>query len=286
MILRPKLLFKNSDFFKALKLRHDLGNQTAILITGNTNSGKTVLATLLYYINEIGLFNREIDIKDEQMYFSILSFAKNISQLYDKQILYDEAGTELDIADWNGIFPKMMKYILQTQRTHTNTYYILLPHVRYITQTLLPLFNFHIVVNLDVHVNQVTGKITKRRYADIYKITPLQTYSGYRDYQDIRLIMTMNIPDVKQIKNTDFIELMKKFSEIEKDKKDKIAHSIEDMVRTYEAKEEIEKLKTERSIKSEKLKIKKIEHNENKLKEKIEKDKSKKPIKKTSKSKK
>lgn len=274
MFLEPEKLFENSDFYGALKLRHEIGHQTIFLITGNTNAGKTVFATIFYYLLEKGLFKREINLNENQMYFSVMDFAKHISELYDRQILYDEAGAELDIAEWNGIFNKIMKYILQTQRTHKNTFFILLPHIRYISQTLLPLFNFHIVIDLKIHKDE-NGKITKERIANVYKIVPQQIYSEYHTYQSIILVASLKIPNVDEIENEDFKELYKKFKEIEETKKRAIAHGIEEMVFDYEKKEELNKLKLKRAHKHETLKLEKIAYEEQRLKEKKEKRKEK-----------
>ena len=265
MILEPEVLFEDNEFYKGLKLRYELGHQTIFLTTGGTNSGKTVLNIILYYLIKKGILKEKIDIDKCKMFYSIIDFAKDITKIEKEIIFYDEAGTELDIGEWNGIFNKTMRHILQTQRVQRNFYFILLPHIRHISTVLLPLFNFHIVVQQQTYINPKTDEVEIQRIADVYKIFPQQTYSNTRDYQEMKLMLRMIIPDVRTIENKDFQELYKKFQSIERKRKKIIAQDIETKVNDYLLKEKTTDLKIKRMYEQELLKTEKLKQEKLKM---------------------
>jgi len=260
MRLEPDILFEDNEFFKSLKMRYELGHQTIFLTTGQTNSGKTVFNIILYYLIKKGILKEKIDLKKAKMFYSIVDFAKDISKIRNEIIFYDEAGTELDIGDWNSIFNKTMRHILQTQRIQKNFYFILLPHVRYISYVLLPLFTFHIVMETYTTYNKRTDRLEVQRIANIYKIIPQQTFSVSRDYQNIKLLLQMKVPDATTIENKDFQELYAKFHGIEIRKKQDIAKKIEEETKDYILKEKTKELKIRRMFEQEKQKWEKLKN--------------------------
>lgn len=260
MRLEPEILFEDNEFFKSLQLRYKIGHQTIFLTTGGTNSGKTVFNVILYYLIKKGLLKEKIDLEKCKMHYSIIDFAKNITKMQNEIIFYDEAGTELDIGSWNGIFNKTMRHILQTQRIKRNFYFILLPHIRHISYVLLPLFSFHIVMETHISYDKDIDKPIIERIANIYKIIPQQLFSATRDYQEIKLLLRMRVPDIRTIENKDFQELYKKFHAIEIKKKQEIAKTIEETTREYILKEETVKMKIERQYQQEKQKLEKLKN--------------------------
>ena len=264
MRLEPEILFEDNEFFKSLKLRYEIGHQTIFLTTGGTNSGKTVFNVFLYYLIKKGILKEKINLDNCKMHYSIIDFAKNITKVKNEIIFYDEAGTELDIGSWNGVFNKTMRHILQTQRVKRNFYFILLPHIRHISYVLLPLFTFHIVMETFTIYNKKTDKLEVERVANIYKIISRQTYSASRDYQDMELILRMKVPDIRKIENRDFQELYKKFHEMELKKKNDIALKIEEETNDYLLKEKTNEMKIKRMYEQEKMKCEKLK--EDKLK--------------------
>ena len=260
MRLEPEILFEDNEFFKALKKRYEIGNQTIFLTTGQTNSGKTVFNVILYYLIKKGILKEKIDLEKCKMFYSIVDFAKDITQMENEIIFYDEAGTELDIGEWNSIFNKTMRHILQTQRVKRNFYFVLLPHIRHISYVLLPLFSFHIVMETHTHLNKKTDKMEIIRIANIYKIIPQQTFSATRDYQDIKLLLRMKVPDIRKIENKDFQGLYEKFHQIELQKKRDIAKKIEETTKAYLMKEKTTELKIKRMYEQEKQKWDKLKN--------------------------
>jgi len=256
MKLQVKDLFEENEFFRMLKLRYEIGDQTIFLTTGNTNSGKTVFNVLLYYLIKKGILKEKIDLKKCRMYFSIVDFAKEITKLKDEIIFYDEAGAELDIGEWNNIFNKIMRHILQTQRIQRNFYFILLPHIRYISYVLLPLFTFHIITERKVIPKKNGYEI--ERIATINKIFAQQQFSEMRNYYDIRLVAQLRIPDITKIRNKDFRELYQRFHQIEIRKKKEIARKIEEEAKMYLLKEKTKLMKIKRTYDQEKQKLKDV----------------------------
>lgn len=260
MRLDTKHLFEENEFFKSLRLRYEIGNQTIFLTTGSTNSGKTVFNVILYYLIKKGVLKEKINLDKCKMFYSIVDFAKDITKMENEIIFYDEAGTELDVGEWNSIFNKTMRHILQTQRVKRNFYFILLPHIRHISYVLLPLFSFHTVMETHTIYNKKEDRLEVQRIANIYKIIPQQTFSASRDYQDIKLLLRLKVPDITKIENADFQELYKKFHQIELKKKHDIAKKIEEETKDYILKQKTTDMRIKRMYEQEKQKMQKLKN--------------------------
>lgn len=249
MIIDVKKQFEENPFLRAIKQRYENGEQNVFLTVGDTNSGKTVFNIMLYWLIKKGVLNQDVSLKKNcKMYFSVSDFAKDISKIDNEIIFYDEAGTELDIGEWNNLFNKTLRHILQTQRVKRNFYFILVPHKRFITNVTMPLFNYFNVINKIPQFDN-TGKNTgQSREAHIYKIkTTHFKMSGFEDYFYYKKLAIFYINDILKIENKDFKDLYNQFHKVELEKKQTLAEDIEDETKLYLMKQETKKLKIEQA---------------------------------------
>lgn len=214
--------FDTNLFLKIIETRFKLGFQTVILITGDTNAGKTKFGLLVQYLINKGLLNEKMSM--DSYYYSVIDIAKELDTLNKKTVFYDEAGDELDVRAWNNVFNKILSNILQTQRVKRNIYFIIVPHVRLITHTHLVLFDFHFVIR-----NKISLKNTKmNRIAQIFELkTKHLMLNDFEDFIDYVHLGNFDIPDYKNDKNLkEFNKFVEKYEVFELEKKNKIALKI------------------------------------------------------------
>lgn len=246
MLIDAEKQFEYNEFLRRVKIRYLVGNQNIFLITGNTNSGKTVFAVLLYYLIKKGLLKQKVDLKDTKIYFNLSDFAQEISKLKNEIIFYDEAGRDLDIGEWNNIFNKTLRHILQTQRIRKNFYFIIVPHRRFISQVTLPLFNFLIVIHSIIIETQ--NEIKQERIANVYDIQTQHFTTITPDYFLFKTIARFKIPNINEIENKDFRQLLKYFKKIEIQKKNEIAREIEEEMQMLNLKTKAKILKAKKEF--------------------------------------
>ena len=238
-------LFEKVKFLRQIKERYDYGFQNVLLTVGGTNTGKSFFNFYLYYIINKFLLHRDFDEND--FYYSVTDFAKNISTIRQQVVFYDEAGRDLDIRSWNSLFNRLMSFILQTQRVQRNFYFIILPHKRLLTQTHLVLFNYYIIMkNLVRKVSKTKRNIS--RTADVYNIqTQHFDIGSRRSFVLYKFNQRLTIPDFTHLSKkkaySDFPEWLKKFDKLQITKKKDIAHEIEDEAKLLEKQKELKKQK-------------------------------------------
>lgn len=217
-----KNAFNTNLFLKIIEARFNLGFQTVILITGDTNAGKTKFGLLIQYLINKGLLNKKMSMNN--YYYSVIDIAKKIDELNKDTVFYDEAGDELDVRAWNNVFNKILSNILQTQRVKRNIYFIIVPHARLITHTHLVLFDFHFVIRNKISLR----KQTMERIAQVFELkTKHLMINDFEDFIDYIHLGNFNIPDYKNDKNLkEFNKFVEKYEVFEMEKKNKIALKI------------------------------------------------------------
>lgn len=223
MELNFKKIFDNNLFLKMIETRYKLGFQNVIIITGDTNSGKTKLGLWYYYLINKYLLHKKYNQND--FFYSIKDIACKITRLKNQNIFYDEAGDELTVTRWNSIFNKWLSLILQTQRIKRNFYFIILPHIRLITHTHYPLLDFHLIVKNKMDLE----KCKLNRSVNIYNVvTKHLMINQYDEFINYKIIGNFNIPDYKispELK--EFKNMVETFEKFEIIKKDNIAQKIQ-----------------------------------------------------------
>ena len=217
-----KDVFEKNLFLKIIETRFKLGFQTVILITGDTNSGKTKFGLLVQYLINKGLLKKPMSM--DNYYYSVIDIAKELDNLSKDTVFYDEAGDELDMRAWNNVFNKILSNILQTQRVKRNIYFIIVPHVRLITHTHLVLFDFHFIIR-----NKISLKNhTMERMAQIFELkTKHLMLNDFEDFIDYIHLGNFNIPNYKNDENLkEFNKFVEKYEVFELEKKKKIALKI------------------------------------------------------------
>lgn len=245
-----KIIQKNR-LLSDIKKRYELGFQNALLFTGDTNTGKTKFALIVYYLISKGILGRKrLDMKDDLFCYSISDFSKVLADIEQQCIFYDEAGVELDIGNWNSAFNRMLSHILQTQRVKRNFYFFILPHKRLITQTHWVLFNYYIIVNNELQAiydkkNEITHREIKR-IAYTYKIkTQHFDFSECNHYVNYYSICRYNIPDYsKGPEWAEFRKFVAIYEKYERERKQSIARDIEKETRVLMKRKEIQAQKT------------------------------------------
>lgn len=169
-----KKFIKEDIFLKRIHLRYFHGYQTYIQITGDTNSGKSILANWIHYLLTLGMYEQENDLSD--YYFSVLNLAKNIDNLENRCIMNDEAGKRGK--NWNDAQNELWRLILETQRIKRNTYIDCIPHRKEVTGTTALHINFLIVVE-----NIIADFLDAKDKIEDYKIIRIANVFKYQvDY--------------------------------------------------------------------------------------------------------
>lgn len=238
---------KNNALLRNIKKRYDLGFQNALLFTGDTGTGKTKFALMVYYFISKGILNRKtLNMKDDLFCYSISDFSSVLTGTDRQVIFYDEAGVELDIGNWNSVFNRMLSHILQTQRVKQNFYFFILPHKRLITQTHWVLFNYYIIVQNELrNILNKNGVVTKQdihRLAYTYKIrTQHFDFSESSHYINYYGLGRYNIPDYsKGDEWKEFRDFVKEYEKYENKRKQSIAQDIENQTKMIIKKKDIE----------------------------------------------
>lgn len=173
-------------FLNELVLRNKLGYQSAIIINGEPNSGKTVVGNLIKYMITLGYYHETMDIKD--YFFGIRELAKisNKPEEHNRVYLNDETSDELSVRNWNSINNTLWNLILSTQRVKKNIYINMLPHIRQMSKPHLILYNFMIEVDNFIMEKRGTDNIVlSREVIRVMKVYKIQvSYNTQNDNND------------------------------------------------------------------------------------------------------
>jgi hypothetical protein len=174
---------EKNKFLNELVLRNQLGYQSAIMITGEPNAGKTVVGNLIKYMLTLGYHHETMDIKD--YFFGIRELAKivNRPEEINRVYLNDETSDELSVRNWNSINNTLWNLILSTQRVKKNIYVNMLPHIRQLSRPHLILYNFMIVVdNFILEKRGTDNTLLSREVLRVMKVYKIQV--SYTSQQD------------------------------------------------------------------------------------------------------
>jgi hypothetical protein len=245
-----KSIFDVNPFFMDIKKRFDHKNQNAFLIVGDTNTGKTKFALMMYYfISKELLGRKKLSMQDDVFCYELMDLIRVIDKLEKQNVFYDEGGRDLDVGKWNSLFNRSLSQIFQTQRIKELFYYIILPHRRHITQTHLVNFNYYIVVQNNFINNELT------RTAECYKIKvnhfSRNSYSlmseEFANYVSYIFLCKFKIPDYNSPYFHELSEFILEYEKYEKKRKQDIAKAIQDEAIMYEEQKEIKRQKVELS---------------------------------------
>lgn len=142
-LLDCKEYLRKNKFYKWLFLRYFHGYQSFVVITGDTNSGKSIFADMVYYVLNTGMYQKEMDLKD--FYFGVQEIVNNIENITHSCIINHEAGSKSK--NWNDLQNEAWSQILQFGRIFRNTYIDCLPHRKDMTDIHLKHATFLIVVD-------------------------------------------------------------------------------------------------------------------------------------------
>ena len=245
-----KWYLRHNKFFKWLHLRHFHGYQNFIIITGDTNSGKSIFADLTYYILQTGMYDKPITLND--FYFGVKYIIKDIKNIVKRCIINHEAGSKGK--HWNDKANELWSNILQFWRIARNTYIDCLPHRKDMTDTHLKHATFIIVVD-NIIKDWVDDKDNIEDYeiirvARVYKIHT--DYLGFdarsqaNSFVDVEFFDYFVIPNIytdkRFFKFKEFIE--NEYIPFDLKNKQNLMEQIQDKAEKYEAieNEKIEKL--------------------------------------------
>jgi hypothetical protein len=168
-----EFLIKNK-FYKWLFIRFFHGYQNFIVITGDTNSGKSIFADMVYYILNTGMYEKPMDLKD--FYFGVRDIVRNIESIVKCCIINHEAGSKSK--NWNDIQNEAWSQILQFGRIFRNTYIDCLPHRKDMTDIHLKHATFLIVVD-----NIIKDWVDDKENIEDYEIIRVaRIYKLHTDY--------------------------------------------------------------------------------------------------------
>jgi hypothetical protein len=198
---------EENRFLNEIILRNKLGYQSAIIITGEPNSGKTVVGNLIKYMLTKGYFNERMDIRD--YFFGIRALAKIVNKPDEINRVYlnDETSDELSVRNWNSINNTLWNLILSTQRIKKNIYINMMPHIRQLSRPHLILYNF--VIEIDNFITEVKGSdniLLSREIVRLMKVNKIKVnynFDNARDSSDFVKMMPYEcyiLPDYEKVK--------------------------------------------------------------------------------------